>query len=75
MNDCKDYFLETGRRVSFEYTLLGTVITIMKLAGVVLSKLCAEFFKKFFCQLELMIPWSMQENLQSSYTNGALATM
>lgn len=24
MKDCKDYFLETGRRVSFEYTLLGT---------------------------------------------------
>ncbi|XP_073306424.1 uncharacterized protein [Primulina huaijiensis] len=25
MKDCKDYFLETGRRVSFEYTLLAGV--------------------------------------------------
>ena len=25
MNDCKNYFLETNRRVSFEYALLGTV--------------------------------------------------
>lgn len=25
MDDCKSYFLETGRRVSFEYTLLGTL--------------------------------------------------
>lgn len=25
MEDCKDYFLETGRRVSFEYTLLAGV--------------------------------------------------
>lgn len=24
MKDCRDYFLETSRRVSFEYTLLGT---------------------------------------------------
>jgi hypothetical protein len=24
MDDCKNYFFETGRRVSFEYTLLGT---------------------------------------------------
>ena len=24
MKDCKDYFLETSRRVSFEYALLGT---------------------------------------------------
>lgn len=23
MSDCKEYFLTTGRRVSFEYTLLG----------------------------------------------------
>lgn len=23
MKDCRDYFLETSRRVSFEYTLLG----------------------------------------------------
>lgn len=25
MKDCRDYFLETSRRVSFEYTLLGIV--------------------------------------------------
>ncbi|XP_077216640.1 radical SAM superfamily protein [Tasmannia lanceolata] len=25
MSDCKDYFLETGRRVSFEYTLLAGI--------------------------------------------------
>lgn len=24
MKDCRDYFAETSRRVSFEYTLLGT---------------------------------------------------
>jgi hypothetical protein len=28
MKDCKDYFLETGRRVSFEYALLGTYVSL-----------------------------------------------
>lgn len=28
MDDCKNYFLETGRRVSFEYTLLGIYLCI-----------------------------------------------
>jgi hypothetical protein len=28
MKDCKDYFLETGRRVSFEYALLGTDVSL-----------------------------------------------
>lgn len=28
MKDCRDYFLETSRRVSFEYALLGTVALI-----------------------------------------------
>ena len=28
MKDCKDYFLETSRRVSFEYALLGTNVSL-----------------------------------------------
>lgn len=28
MKDCRDYFLQTSRRVSFEYALLGTGITL-----------------------------------------------
>jgi adenine C2-methylase RlmN of 23S rRNA A2503 and tRNA A37 len=28
MDDCKNYFLETGRRVSFEYTLLGIYLSV-----------------------------------------------
>uniref|UniRef100_A0A6N2LQ70 Radical SAM core domain-containing protein n=1 Tax=Salix viminalis TaxID=40686 RepID=A0A6N2LQ70_SALVM len=31
MKDCKEYFLETSRRVSFEYTLLGTEISLSPL--------------------------------------------
>lgn len=30
MKDCRDYFLETSRRVSFEYTLLGFVPFLCK---------------------------------------------
>lgn len=28
IEDCQDYFLETGRRVTFEYTLLGTYLYV-----------------------------------------------
>lgn len=31
MKDCKNYFLETSRRVSFEYALLGTVMLVFEL--------------------------------------------
>ena len=35
MKDCRDYFLETSRRVSFEYTLLGTEVSFgeIRLSG------------------------------------------
>jgi adenine C2-methylase RlmN of 23S rRNA A2503 and tRNA A37 len=31
MKDCKEYFLETSRRVSFEYALLGTEFSLSAL--------------------------------------------
>lgn len=37
MEDCRDYFLDTGRRVSFEYALLGTDISLFNFCTYLLS--------------------------------------
>ena len=46
MKDCKDYFLETSRRVSFEYTLLGTEVSFGEI-----SLWCAMSNEHLFCIL------------------------
>lgn len=78
MDDCKNYFLETGRRVSFEYTLLGmlTMPGSMCLRGIMLKLLYQTNAPELnSLQLGLMTQRSMLKNLQSYCIHVAVVIM
>lgn len=75
MGDCKEYFLETSRRISFEYALLGIKgfeHSCKKFRFMSIAMTRSWFY--MFEQLESMIQLTMQWNLLNYSMDGAMAT-